>query len=259
MLKLPRNCSKLRVEGSSLLLLHAAWFLCLSIIFRVLHLKSRCLYGSMSSEQAYNKTSLENSRSLHTLRQLGNRRYSQRVFLPWNFLSLLLDPCKLLVSAVPWSKVPQPNYRPRRKPTACCLFWNAVGCCSGSDSERDSEHQAGLSPSPSRSGLARPVTCILSHLSFLTDWPWPFALPWTLYKSIVSCLRWGNQSDGQEVCTVGFVQKHIIFLFSILSLIMSIFIWLLGSLSQFCCRTNSCSPTLSFLHVNIQRSPSFCM
>lgn len=51
---------------------------------------------------------------------------------------------------------------------------------------------------------------------------------------------------------MGFIGWQIFWVFSISSLIRSIYIWLSRSLSRFCHRTDSCSTTLSFLHVNIQ-------
>lgn len=51
-----------------------------------------------------------------------------------------------------------------------------------------------------------------------------------------------------------YTETLFFFLFPTLSLIISIFLWLSRSLSQSCCRTNSCSPTLSFLHISIQHS-----
>lgn len=167
MLQLPHKHFKLKMDDSSLLLLDATWFLCLSFIFRVLCMKSRYLYGSMSLDQACNKTSSENSSSVHTLRQLGSQRYP---------LSLLLN------SWYVGAKYPCLITGPVGKSTTFCLFWTVVWCPSCSDPERHNEHQIVLSPLLSCSGFARLLSSLfgvislswLNCLSFL-------ALPWALY------------------------------------------------------------------------------
>lgn len=53
-------------------------------------------------------------------------------------------------------------------------------------------------------------------------------------------------------CTLWVLYGDKFCVFSISSLIRSIYIWLSRSLSRFCYRTDSCSTTSSLLHINIQ-------
>lgn len=58
----------------------------------------------------------------------------------------------------------------------------------------------------------------LEGLSFLS-------CPWTLSKSLIHLLRWGNQNYVQQVCTVDFTKKHLIFkFFFLLSILLFCFL-----------------------------------
>lgn len=140
MLQLPHKHFKLKMDGSSLLLLDATWFWCFSFVFRVLCMKSGYLYGSMSLDQARNKTSSENPFSVHALRQLGSRRNLWSLPLNSRYLGAKYRSTCLITGPV-------------GKSSTFRLFWAVAWCPSRSDPERHNERRVGLSPLLSCSGF----------------------------------------------------------------------------------------------------------